>query len=343
MREPGIFASIFCSVLVLMLSIAVTQSRAQNSINGIVFDADRKPVPKIDVELLDEFERFIRSTQTSGSGLYFFQGLRQGNYYVQVRVDGTGYQPAKERIQLGQGNRTTSTGQSSGGETAQINFTLIPRKQQSEKENQAVNGVIFAQEVPQSAREAFARGSRLLEDKKIKEGIAEIEASLSIYPDYYLALDRLGFLFLDQADFRAAENTFTHELAVNPKSLSARSGLGVAQFKLGKMAEAAATLEQVVVDNPSSVSSFVLLGKVYRELKQNEKAETTFKKADKLSDGKSPDVHWELALLYYYNLKRLNEAADELDRFLKASPDSANRVQIQKLAKQFRTEAKQKN
>lgn len=72
-----------------------------------------------------------------------------------------------------------------------------------------------------------------------------------------------------------------------------------------------------------------------------EKAEKNLLKAKKLSNNSLPDIHWELALLYYHDLKRYNEAADELELYLKANPKAENKEQVEKLVKTFRSKAKE--
>ena len=85
----------------MFLMIASEKCLAQNSISGIIFNENRQPIAEIEVELLDEYERLIKSAKTRGSGLYMFQGLRAGIYYIQVRTAGTNYKQAQERVQLG--------------------------------------------------------------------------------------------------------------------------------------------------------------------------------------------------------------------------------------------------
>ena len=48
---------------------------AQNSITGIVFDNNRRPVADITVELLDEFERLIRQTSAEIPDFINFQSF----------------------------------------------------------------------------------------------------------------------------------------------------------------------------------------------------------------------------------------------------------------------------
>lgn len=316
---------------------------AQNSINGVIFDIDRKPVAKIDVELLDEFERLIRTTKTTNSGLYFFQGLRGGVYFIQVRVDGTNFKSVKERIQIGQGNRTNrTTGAISGSEILQVNFNLeVVRR--NENQTPLNNEVIFAQTIPPEAEKYFDNALKKLKDNKADEAIAELENAIKIFPEYFLALEKLGYEYIAKNKFAEAENVFTKAFEVNPKSFSAKSGSGIAQFKLGKKLEAAKTVEEAVVINPSSANSFLFLGQIYRDLKEFEKAEISLKKAEELSKNKLPDVHWELALLYYYNLNRYTDAANQLELYLKSNPNADNKKQIEKLIKMFRDKAKEKS
>ena len=159
------------------------------------------------------------------------------------------------------------------------------------------------------------------------------------FPKYFLALEKIGYEYLAVNKIVEAENAFTKASEINPKSFSAKSGLSIAQYKLGKKDEAAKTLEEAIVLNQTLPTSFLFLGRIYRELKEFNKAETNLKKAKELSQNKLADVHWELALLYYYNLNRPADAADELELYLKANPKAENKAQVEKLIKTMREKA----
>jgi regulator of sirC expression with transglutaminase-like and TPR domain len=51
-----------------------------------------------------------------------------------------------------------------------------------------------------------------------------------------------------------------------------------------------------------------------------------------------PEAHWQLALLFN-QLKRYNEAADELELFLKTQPDAKDTEMIKKLIQRFRQQS----
>jgi tetratricopeptide (TPR) repeat protein len=308
----------------------------------MVFDANRRAVSQIEIELLDEFERLIRSTRTGGSGLYIFQGLRAGVYYIKVRTGGTNYREAKERVQLGQTNRTNrTTGGITGSEALQVNLTLeVDARGRAEAFS---NEIVFAQSVPADAEKYYKEALKNAAKKDRAETVAALEKAVEIFPAYYLALEGLGGEYLALNKFEEAENVFERAIGVNPKSFSCHYGLATAQYSRQKLPEAAKTLTAALALSPSSLNSHYLLGKIRRGLKDYEQAEISLKKANDLADDKLPDIHWELALLYYHNLQRYTDAADALERYLKAKPKAENREQVEKLIKIIREKARQKN
>lgn len=308
--------------LVFLLGISAKDISAQNSINGIVFDNNRKPVSEINVELLDGFERLIKTTKTKGSGLYFFQSLPAGVYYVQIRVGGTGFKEVKERIQLGESNRTvqTSSGnRTSGSESRQLNFVL--EIDENRRNRTPINNtVVFAQNVPEEAENYYNNALKNLEKENREEAVQDLNQAIKIFPEYFAALENLGNIYLDQNKYAEAENVFEKAINVNAKSFRSYFGLAVAQNNLKKKVKAAENLKKANVIDATSINAHLFLGIVQRELKQFDEAEKSLLKAKDLSDNKVPDVHWNLGLLYYYNFKRYAAAADELELYLKAIP-----------------------
>ncbi len=327
------------SVVLFLLTVSEKCS-AQNSISGIIMDENRRPVSEIEVELLDEYERLLKSVRTRSSGIYMFNGLRAGIYYIQARTAGTNFKSAKERVQLGQTNRVSrTTGAISGSESLQVNLTL---QNIARADNRPLfNEVIFAQSIPPDAEKSFQEAIENFEKNRNDEAVAALLKAVAIFPEYFVALDRLGNEYLLQNKFVEARNVFERAVKVNPKSFSSQYGFAASLFSLKKFPEAAAELEAALVLNPSSINSYFLLGRTRRELSEYEKAEISLKKADELAEQKLADIHWELALLYYHNLKRYNEAADELELYLKADPKAENKEQVKKLIKIFRAKAKE--
>ena len=107
-----------------------------------------------------------------------------------------------------------------------------------------------------------------------------------------------------------------------------------------KFAESVAASERAVAQRSESMEANLLLGLGLRMTKDLPKAEVAMKLAAKLSDGRSSEVHWQLALLYGKDMEKYAEAAKELEAYLKLTPDAPNKEEVKKLIKQFKEKAK---
>ena len=59
------------------------------SIGGHVSDDSRKPIPDLQVELLDDVNSVIARTKTDDSGLFSFRRLSTGTFQIRVQTYGT--------------------------------------------------------------------------------------------------------------------------------------------------------------------------------------------------------------------------------------------------------------
>lgn len=329
-NRTGLTLLLFCGAL-------LAPAAAQNSITGIVFDDNRRPVSDLYVELLDEVERLIATRKTRG-GFYTFQRLERGIYYLRVRTEGTNFREQKLRIDLGDLNAI-------GGVDARQQDIYLELDRDAAGTGRNLTGVVFVQEVPDAAREHFERGLDELGRGRDAAAGAAFEAALRVFPDYFDALEQLGGIHLRQKDHAAAEEIFRRAAAVNPKSFSVRFNLAVAQNNLGKRAEAADSLARANELDPGSINAHLLLGIIERRLKRFGAAERSLLRAKELSGDREPDINWQLAELFYFDLKRPAEAADELEAYLRnlTSEEKRNNPDkiemVRKLIRQIRSEA----
>ncbi|MCO6511169.1 MAG: tetratricopeptide repeat protein [Aridibacter famidurans] len=309
---------------------------AQNSISGIVFDPDNKPVSDIEVELLDTFERLIGTRKTSGSGFYTFQRLGAGVYYLKIRPGGTGFSETKQRIDLGDLNAIGGVDQ----KQVDLHLEYDPRLR---RDGAAVNEVVFAQGVPAEARDHFETASKAAK-KQPESAILELEKALSLFPDYFAALELYGDLKLASGDYEGAETAFARAVEVNARCFGCYFNLAVARNKLGKKAEAASSLIRANELDSGSINAHLLLGMILRDLKRFGEAESALLKAKDLGGNGQPDVNWQLAELYYFNLKKPEKAKEELETYLSNLSESEKRQNskrietIRKLIRQIESE-----
>jgi tetratricopeptide (TPR) repeat protein len=198
---------------------------------------------------------------------------------------------------------------------------------------------VFVQDVPETARRTFELAVRAFDQGRTGEGVRLLTAAVEDFPEYFVALERLGLEFLKQSNFNYARAVYTKAVSVNERCFWCWYGLGVSAREQGLYEIAVEAAGRAVILNTASLEAALFLGVVQRLKKDYAGAEKTLVKARSF---KSPDVHWNLALLYGNDLKRYREAADELDRYLELLPKDADRSSVEKLIKRFREMSQKK-
>jgi tetratricopeptide (TPR) repeat protein len=331
MRRNSLIAAFFVSVL--LISLFDLQAKGQvpgsgSTITGFVFDPERRPVAQVHVELINDVNGVLQRMRTDESGRFLFRGVSQGRFQVRVRPIGTNYEDQTQDVEL--------AGMSASGrpirDTIQRDFYLRLRKSSPV----AARGIIFAQEIPEEAKTIFERAVADLDRDRLEDGVAGLESALKIFPTYYLALERLGLIYVTQQKFEKAVEVFGKAVVVNPRSFNGWYGLSCSHYALKRSDAAVEAAQKAVTLNSSSADALLILGLSLRQAKRYEEAEKPLKQADKVTKGLSPDVHWNLALLYAKNLNRFSDAANELELYLKTTPDTSQTENIKKLIKKYR-------
>jgi predicted Zn-dependent protease len=312
-------------------------SLSGSSISGQVFAPQRIPVTQIPVELMNDVNSVIQRTKTDGSGRYFFRGLTQGRFSIRVLPLGTDLQEQTQDVEIsGMGvmGRPLS-------DNIQSDFYLRLRRQKAS--NKEITGTIFVQEIPEQARKSYQKGVELIGAKDTNEGLKEIKSAIELFPDYYDALDRLGNEYIKLQHFVPAQILLQKAVQVNPRGYRSWYGLAYANYSLNNNNEAIEAAQKAYGLDQRSAETALLLGTLLRRVKDYENAEKNLKKANELSGNIIPEVHWQLALLYGNNLNRYQDAAKELELFLKTASDVKDEEAIKKLIKQFKEKAQKKS
>lgn len=315
----------------------VEVSQGRNSISGLVYGESRTPLADTYVQLLDELGSTISQTRTNGSGRYSFYGLSSGRFKIKVFPVGSDYMEQTQEVQLS----PVSAIPGSGADNQQVDFYL--RLRDANRGPFGVPGAIFAQEVPDEAKKFYELGISQLRQKNEKDGFENLKKALDVFPNYFLALDRLGTEYaargrIDPNYFEAARILLTKALEVNPRSFSSMFGLGFTQYHQGMIKQAVDNLERAITVYNDSPSAYLWLGIAQKKVGKLVQAEAALKRANELAKGKEADVHWQLAGLYG-DQKRYAEAAAELEQFLKTKPDARDAEKIKQLIAQLKQKA----
>ena len=329
--RPSVLAIsiLFAALAVLFLA---PPTRAANTISGTVYDKARNPLPDIDVELLDEYYRSItgQRQRTSNSGRYEFVVNNDGRYYVKVYAFRYDLMDDMHEVYI---QALSAVPGQSGSSFMIEDFYLEPKKGGLAEAELAV---IFAQEVPKEAKKLFDTANDQFGKKKAAEGIMSLVEAVKIYPDYYLALQRLTRELLAMGKYVESFQYSRRLVAVNPKSANGYYYMGSALRHLGKEAgkSAVIALTEAARLAPGSSQVLLILGKTEREQGDVLLAEKHLLAAKKLSSSPNPEIHAELSQLYANDMKNYKAAADELEQYVKASKlsDADAKATRQKIA-----------
>lgn len=333
--QKQIFSGFFVITIILFTSSIAFAS----TISGIVYDNYRNPLIEVDVELLDDYYRLQNRVRTDGSGRYEFDGLSDGRYTIRVLPFNYDLQDLSYPIEI----NTINIKGTQGVTFINQDFYLAPKKGGLVE---AELGVIFAQDIPSEAKKLYENGVNDLSKKRKDEGMAELRKAIDIFPAYYLALHRLGKELFVKGEYGEAAQRFIKAIEVNSKSATSLYYLGSCLNKLGTQYNKAAiaALNQAYILAPSSTQVLYVLGKVEREEGDFTNAEKYLLLAKKSSKVPVPEIHSELAQLYANDLKKFDEAADELESYMKASKLSGEQSKkLKKTISDLREKAKTQN
>jgi tetratricopeptide (TPR) repeat protein len=326
----AIFVAMFLIPCVRLSGQIQDSNTARSTISGFVFDEQRRPVGEVKVELLNDVNSVLQRTKTTGSGRFVFRAVPQGRFQIRVLSLGTQFEEQTQEVELygiGASGRPVN-------DNLQMEFYLRLRK--TSPYSSTGNGAIFIQEIPKEAETVYQEALSNLESNRVDAGVEGLERALKLFPTYYLALEKLGLVYTTQQKYEEAVDVFGKAVAVHSRSFNGWYGLSYAHYAL-KQSEAAVEAAQKAVSlNSNSADALLFLGLSLRQAKRYEEAEKSLKQSDRMTKGLSPDVHWNLALLYAHNLNRYTDAANELELYLKTTSDTSQTANIKKLIKKYR-------
>jgi hypothetical protein len=289
---------------------------AASTIAGYVYDKQRNAVIDVDVELVDDLYRMVPGgrKKTDGTGHYEFTGLSDGRYTVRVFPFRYDLQDAEFMVEI---NTQSIRGGPGVGYYTQ-DFYLTPKKGGLKD---AELSVVFAQEVPKAAQDAYEKAQKDFSDKKKSEGFAGLQKALSIFPTYYNALHRFGLELFLARQYMDSAGVFMRAVQVNPKSATSFYYLGYSLHNAGDQYNKSAltATSEALTLAPASIQVLFLMAKIERDLGKFTDAEKHLLLAKKNATAKTPEIHLELSQLYSDDLKRYKEAADELENYIKAA------------------------
>jgi tetratricopeptide (TPR) repeat protein len=333
----------------LLLSFSVSISGQTNRIMGFVFGPSRQPVSQAYVELLNDVNTVIYRTRTDNSGYYSFLGMAAGRYTIRVDPIGTSlartneggqdlFEAMSQEVEL---VNIPTPGRLSS-DMVQKDFYLRLRKRAGATEGMKP-GVVFAQEIPKDARKFYERAMKSFEEGDAAGAAKNLDAALTIFPDYYDALDRVGREYIRLKKFAEAVPYLKRGSYINPKEPRIWYALAYATCNADLLADCVESSRKAAELAPGSADIALLHGIALRKAQRFDEAEKEMLRAKELAGNKNPDISWNLALLYERNMNRPLDAVKELEEFLRLSPQSPDTASIRKLIGALKQKAESTN
>ncbi|HEY0379029.1 MAG TPA: tetratricopeptide repeat protein [Pyrinomonadaceae bacterium] len=332
--------------LLLVIFCASASALAQGHIiRGKVRSSAGTNVPRAAVSL-EQNGAMVDQTVTNNEGDFSFTGLMETSYVVVVSA--VDYNTASESVQF-----VMMPSGNSIGETRTVEITLSAKG--GVRPPRA--GLNFVQDIPRPAREAFDAGLKLARENHAPAAVASYERAIQLFPDYFDARFVLASQLAREGHFDDAIKHLDEARRVNPKDDRVYDLFARIMMQQGKYAVAARIFAEAARLNPSDpqyplsqgtalIEQATAIDPARSQAARDERsfaleeAEKALGRASVLSNKKSAEVHRQLARLYEKKGDR-SRAADELEQYLRKTPDARNADAIREAIKKLREPARQ--
>src|SRR5437870_18859 len=265
---------------------ALAQTRYE--IEGVIYGPGTKPVGNVTIALETRTRAQIALTFSDNDGRYHFSGVDAGVYYLVVKPDGTQFQQSMQRVELidtGRGGSNMSS--------EKVDFMLRPAQRKD-----AASGIIFIQDVPTAAEKEYLEAMKFLAKSDKDVATRQLKKAIEIFPSYFLALQQLGLIYVENNDFANGIALLQKALGINSKAAPSHLGLGIAYLNLNHPKEAIDELNKARDLDAKSFRAYFYLGIAMLNLGELDQAERSLKEAYTLGGSRAQASHLYLASIY---------------------------------------------
>lgn len=326
--------------VVLLLCLASTTYAQGHTIRGKIRNSLGANVGRASITL-EQNGIPVDQTVANNEGDFSFTGLTETSYTIVVSAPD--YNPGSESVEF-----VRSTGKEQPGESRTVELTLIAKG--GVRPPRA--GLSFAQDVPQAARTAFESGIKLARENHLPEALAAYENAVSIFPDYFDAHLVLANELAKQRKFPEAIKHLDEARRVNARDDRVYDLFARVMMQQRKYAVAARIYAEAARLNSTDAqyllaegTALVEQGSMTDAAQSKAAAEErsfAFTEAERVLlealkfNKKLAEAHLQLARLYEKRGER-PRAADELEQYLRLTPNVKNADAIRQAIKTLRT------
>ena len=303
------------------------------TVQGQVSLPEGMPAGQILVTLINR-EGVPRQTYTTEQGRYEFPVIPEGSYTLSAK--------SMSDSNLVSESVDTDTNRTA---TGNLNVNLSLRRESntgsSSKSPEVLTTAEAEQRVPREARQAFKEGLKFRRDNQPDKALSRYNRAVELYSEYFQALAERGDLLVLQRKLPEAAADFARALKINPHYAPALRGAGYCKLESREFTEAIECLQKATTAEPDNANTYLLLGIAHLELDHREAARIALFKALSFNSQHESRAYIYLGKLYARE-QLYKEAADQLQRYLKANPAAPDAADIRKIESEWRARAETK-
>jgi Tfp pilus assembly protein PilF len=295
-----------------------TTGSGSNTIQGRVHfpSGQTTGTVKVNLESTSSFGS-SSSTATDQDGTFRFRGLEPGSYTVVVDA-GNQYEKAREPVIIDNESR---------GRMVQVAIQLHLKIDAS---NPAFAGV------PDKALNLYQKGAAAAKKGDSKAAAQFFSDAVAAHPNFAIALSDLGFQYMKLNQLDKAAETYEALLKVKPEDPMAHLNLGIARYNQKKFEDAETHLRKALELKSTGPMAHYYLGLTLVNLKRHGEALPEFEATVANGGENIALAHRYLGGLYMSSNKN-QQAADELEMYLKLDPKAPDAERIKGTIKDLRS------
>jgi len=349
MERNLLISSRYALLLTLLFSLALaangqagggvdlTGTGGQHTINGrLVFPSGQRADSGLRVRLESSGNGEL-SVLADGNGTFTFRGLRAGTYTVVIE-GGEFFETARETLYIEPTITDRRTNMTVGPLSRPYTLQIYLRAKAADAPAKA--GVLNAAlaSVPKPAVELYEKGVQAASRGETDAAIDNLRRAIVLHPNFGLALNELGVQYLKKGELDKAADALQKVLQLSPEAAEPSLNYGIVLLQQKKFAEAERQLRDAVRRNQHTYTAHLYFGITLIYVKDYDEAEAELRKAVTIGGPKASQAHYYLGGLYWQTGKH-QQAADELETFLKLEPKAANADKLRTTIKELRTKS----
>ncbi len=264
------------------------------------------------------------STTTNGNGSFVFRNLAAGRYEIHIDPGGD-YQAANEQVEIRESAAGGQMGRPGQIQIVQIHLRLKPG-------SSTKASVVAANDPPKEALDLYDKALQSVSAGKRERAIKELKEAIAIHPSFSAALNGLGVQYMKLGDLPKAWEAFDSALKLTPDSFILNLNGGIVLVGLRKFAEAEAVLQKATHLKDNSGPAHLYRARALIGLNRLDEAAKDLKRALSIGGDDVVAAHRYLGGIYMERGENV-KAVEELELYLKLSPDSQEKDRIKALVK----------